>query len=808
MLPETNPPRRLLACAIMCAAIAGCAGLPRIDPSGNRVFVWPKDQPQTAPLLAAPSSVVAPPVVTDAVFPAAPVVAAAPGAIAGPVVTPTSVALAQVPQDRVSITPDRILAPVGSEVVLKASVCTTKGFTLADQQVEWMLGRNGVGQFVEVSGKGWFHPPLLPWNKAKKVDNYLAEGWTAKEPLCITRGTPDPADDVAINPGDAWISVTSPNEGTSYVTAYMPSVETWNTRKSEATIYWVDVQWTFPPPTIPGGGRSATLTTVITRQTNGAPIQGWIVRYELADGGGNLSGAGGGQAVEVQTDAQGRATVVATPTAAGAAGTPVTIQLIRPAGYGGGDAPRLIIGSGSSLIQWGTSTPYLSPRRWRRWRWDADPNHPDDSGRAGQPLHARAVAAERSDHSLLARRYGADHSRWWMDAAGHQRRRPLVPLAPRPTAPTRTDARRRQPGRCRRPGPARVQHPQHRHGACDRRAGGRPHRPWPHVPAESRFARGGIQRRRHDRPRRCEAPSGAVQRHAGRPAVPQRHGASAENVEATATFCVDAAQPRMDRVGRVEVRKEGPVQGVVGQPVKFRVTVKNTGELPLADIRVIDEYPAQFFQIRTQADVVSGVITHTIPRLEVGTSRTFEVECLCLQAALPVLPRPRVRVEAQTDPPTTMVPTGDEVEMEILPARGVGDAGPGIGAATAGPLKVETIFFNRQARVGSKAMCQVTIVNSSTAPDDNVLLRMIFPPQLTPDVNGVQISEPNVTATLTGDQLNFTAVASLPPGQRVTYTIPMAVKGPAAIAEVVTDIRSSRVTTNVPRRDSLEILSQ
>ena len=108
-----------------------------------------------------------------------------------------------------------------------------------------------------------------------------------------------------INRGDAWISVTSPNEGTSYVTAYMPTVESWDQRRSAATIYWVDVQWTFPPPTIAGSGRSVTLTTTVTRQTNGTPIEGWIVRYALADGGGALSGGGAGQVVEMRTDARG-----------------------------------------------------------------------------------------------------------------------------------------------------------------------------------------------------------------------------------------------------------------------------------------------------------------------------------------------------------------------------------------------------------------------------------------------------------------------------------------------------------------------
>ena len=123
MAPRANPPSWHLACALACTAIVGCASLPRIDPTGERVLIWPKDQPQVvAPLLAPSSTVVAPPVGTDAIFPQPPIVATAPAATVSPGVTPASLALAQVPQDKVTISPERILAPVNSEVVLKANV--------------------------------------------------------------------------------------------------------------------------------------------------------------------------------------------------------------------------------------------------------------------------------------------------------------------------------------------------------------------------------------------------------------------------------------------------------------------------------------------------------------------------------------------------------------------------------------------------------------------------------------------------------------------------------------------------------------
>jgi hypothetical protein len=94
--------------AAICALAAGCASLPRIDPTGERCCIWPKDQPAAAPVLA--GNLVAPPVGTDAVFPAP---AAAPVVPPGAVVAPTAVAaVVQPPGDRFSISPERILAPV------------------------------------------------------------------------------------------------------------------------------------------------------------------------------------------------------------------------------------------------------------------------------------------------------------------------------------------------------------------------------------------------------------------------------------------------------------------------------------------------------------------------------------------------------------------------------------------------------------------------------------------------------------------------------------------------------------------------
>ena len=239
----SSPPLRIRCLQWLCLALAlgGCAGLPRIDPSGNRLFVFPDRQTTVAtPGIGA---VQAPPVLTDPVFPQP---ALQPNASVGstqPVVGP-GIAVAE---DRLSITPDRILAPVGTEVILRAGICAREGFLLTDQKVEWLVAREGAGELVRLGGRGCCRDPLLPWNKPKKVDNQYGIGYTARWPLQITRGTANPADDVQIEPGHAWASLTSPVEGISRVTAMAPSVINWSGRRATATIYWIDAQWVFPP---------------------------------------------------------------------------------------------------------------------------------------------------------------------------------------------------------------------------------------------------------------------------------------------------------------------------------------------------------------------------------------------------------------------------------------------------------------------------------------------------------------------------------------------------------------------------------
>jgi len=249
----------------------------------------------------------------------------------------------------VLLSPARVIAPVGSEVVLLAGVCGKNGFLLSDERVEWTLTEGGVGQFVEVGKVGSLDWLRLPQQRPRKISNTFAIGHTSARYVLLTRGTPTPSDDVPVLRGQAWTTVTSPVEGTSYVTAFAPEVYGWDRRIQTSQIHWLDAEWSFPPPAINPVGSRHTFTTSVVRHTDRSPIEGWRVRYEVTGGPAAGFAPDGSSVMEVATDASGQASVELSQQKPLAGTNTISIQIIRPASAGVG---RLVVGTGSTLKTW------------------------------------------------------------------------------------------------------------------------------------------------------------------------------------------------------------------------------------------------------------------------------------------------------------------------------------------------------------------------------------------------------------------------------------------------------------------------
>lgn len=333
--------------------------MPRIDPSGRRVFIWPN---QTAATTAAPVSstgnLTAPPVLAGQAAPVVPPPApVAPVPVPVPVAAPiASAPVAQTVQspadENLTITPSRLLAPVGSEVILKAGVCSKKGYLRTNRRIEWMLGQEGTGQFVTVGEQGEMDMMRLPWQRPNKHDNSFAVGYTTPYHVCLRRGNDDASDDVQVERGEAWITLTSASEGVSYVTASAPESEDWNARRATTTVYWVDAQWRLPQPLALQPGQTGTLVTTVTRRSDGAPVSGWIVRYEVLSGQTARLGYESGQTSEAKTDDKGRASMQITPTDDQPGSAQVRVTVIRPANGAPMPSPRLEVGGGNVGVSW------------------------------------------------------------------------------------------------------------------------------------------------------------------------------------------------------------------------------------------------------------------------------------------------------------------------------------------------------------------------------------------------------------------------------------------------------------------------
>ncbi|HEX5472737.1 MAG TPA: hypothetical protein VFW73_12675 [Lacipirellulaceae bacterium] len=399
----------------------GCATWqgPRIDPTGEQLFVWPNPTPIVAappapapgvvspspaavgPPTTAPSvsstivspspvppgaplpfgNVQAPPVYSDPPTPPiAPTAAAIPPVAPTPYVpapvTPSlpaatvspsvpieppvagQPAAASVPPGHgfVRLTPDHFVAPVGSEVLLKAGVVGTDGSLTPNQRVEWSVARTGVGQLGDMA----LHSPIQLfgwWQAPERTDNWSAVGTTAWLPVTLDANAADPNRTWRVERGETWVTVASGTEGTSQVTAYAPDQPEFN--QATATIYWIDAQWAFPPSAIAEVGKPYILTTSVMRRTNGAPLAGWVVRYTVGTGGS--LGYEGGNSTDVTTDATGRASIEVSPTGTGAGVATVGIAIIRPQSIGPSALPNIELSRSAATITWGAGTVPAAP---------------------------------------------------------------------------------------------------------------------------------------------------------------------------------------------------------------------------------------------------------------------------------------------------------------------------------------------------------------------------------------------------------------------------------------------------------------
>ncbi len=348
-MPLLSVPLNWFTLVLLCFC-GGCSHLrlPAIDPSGSRIFLPKPNSTQFNAPTPAFQNPVAPPPCLD-------------GGVCNLCGQDRNRVLKKLQEHfkskgktgEIQLTPLRVVAPVGGEVVLLAGICGTDGYLVKREPLEWMLSPDSVGTFIEVGDDKPDPLTRLLMHSAPKIEKLdvdYARGRTSYKETLITRGSPNCDDDIPLLEGQTWLSISSPSEGVSRVTALAPDSEIWDQRRQTATIYWVDAQWEFPAPTASRTGEPVQLVTRVTKAENLVPAEDWIVEYTIADpnvaafdpptGGNKL-------AVRVNRDAQAIANLISLPGARGTTG--VIIDVIRPA-QPSDNLPQLVLGRGQTAV--------------------------------------------------------------------------------------------------------------------------------------------------------------------------------------------------------------------------------------------------------------------------------------------------------------------------------------------------------------------------------------------------------------------------------------------------------------------------
>ena len=217
----------------------------------------------------------------------------------------------------IDVSPAVAVNPVRTQHVLVATVRDAAGNPVSGERVEWILGGESVGAIVDVDG-------------GEKVDNGYAMSTTASKSYTLDRGNANPADDVTIGPGQTWAVVTSSTEGTSNIVAYAPGIANWDSHTAFATKNCMDVTWEWPVDATNRVGSPHVFSTRVLRYSDGTPLVGYIVNYEILSGPAG-SFQGGGQTISAKTDSAGVASATLNQTQPVVGMNDVEVTIIQPA---------------------------------------------------------------------------------------------------------------------------------------------------------------------------------------------------------------------------------------------------------------------------------------------------------------------------------------------------------------------------------------------------------------------------------------------------------------------------------------------
>jgi uncharacterized repeat protein (TIGR01451 family) len=540
----------------------------------------------------------------------------------------------------------------------------------------------------------------------------------------------------------------------------------------------VDAQFAFPATTIAQAGHPLVLTTIVTRRTDRAPLPGWTVRYEVANTGAAL-GPTGGSRVEVPTDAAGRASIEIRPTSVGVGDAIVNMVVVPPLESGAAVSPAAEVGRGVATITWKDGVPGAPP--WLAMPTGLASTMPQPSllGRAGpsdpaspsqaypndRPPNRFEPPPSLSDSNSPPKTYG-----------------PPPKLAPAGKPELVVDVHRRGPERVEVGGLTSFDVVVTNRGDATARG----------IKVLDRFDPGlsHVRAKENELAVKYEGMKDLAPGDSATVALTfgvQAAGQQCHHVTVWAegaaavdeSGCITAIDAKPTTPPTLEVTKIGPIQHFVGELAMFRIVIKNTGDVPVTNLEVVDRYDEAFeprFTDPGREILPDGSFKWRISRLEKGERREINVRCACVTPAASACST--VTVTADGD-----VSIGDEKCVEIMlplaasasPSGGVTPPPPHAGET----LKLSTRTNVNPARVGGPTSLSVFVENTGPQPQRDVKLRVLVPQEMTPDQTRIR---PLGSAEFAGPrEIRFNNIGELRPGDRREFEIPLTADRPGVV---------------------------
>lgn len=824
------PPPGAIPVAAPAVALPAASPLALPSPplgSGPPIIAAPAvPPPVAAPPIAAHPPMLSAPVANPALAPTLPAIQGVPPVVVGApqsgvAVPPGGLGPSVLPPNQrwvLTLTPTRMVAPVGGEVMLFAGLQTADGRPLVNERLEWMISPDSVGQFLSLSNDGK-HFVMPRWCEVpRKVTNSYAVGSTAASPVSLSRAP-------EIGRGQSWISVTSPTDGTSYVTVLAPNTPGQVRQRQTAVIHWVDSQFSFPAPVIGAVGTRQTFTTIVTRQSDGSPLENWIVRYEVTGGAPAGFAPTGAASIETTTDAAGRATVEVFQPQTQRGTSQINVEVIRPAAPGTSDR-RLTIGRNCTTVTWTAADLGMRVSGPAQAEIGATATYRIELVNSGElavsgiqvqaPLPAGTQFVKSSmppqatpaslqwrierveprqtvaiDVDLTVQRGGPLEFCAMISAQGGLQGRDCVTtnvaasggLQVRVSGPQNATVGEKVTFRITVTNNSDVAvdnvllvdtfDPGLKHTAADRRI----ELPLGRFAARQTREDVGVtfqvvQPGRHCQRLEVSAPGA---RGAATEACLTAAGAAGPALVAPGPLPAAPAAPLSPGL---EVRKEGPRKMKAGQTEIFNLTLRNIGGTVLRNVRVVDKFERGLTPTRASQGykIENGDLTWTYATLQPGEVQQLQVAAQAMADALRACTRATISTDgglvqmdetcveieggaAPAAPPPAPAPAGPEIPPADAPARPAPAAEPG-------GLAVELTETQDEVPVGRNVTYVVQIRNTRKTSDYQVVLSVVVPPGMSPlPMRPVAPTG----ATVTGQAIRFGAVAEIRPNEVLPF---------------------------------------